>query len=477
MSAARAALEDTQHKATFRYDALGRRVMRVETARNPQGGGYITTEVRLVYDGRFLVEERIGSALRLVARSHYNPDGHPVAYETWAPGATASTPRILITDDQGTVAGVADATGAVVERMIYSPTGLARVQGSPTATGSALVPFAWQGMYREPVSGRLHALRRDYDPLHGRWTSEDPMGMMDGWNRYHGYMGPNGTDPEGTFVPLAIAGAIAWKSIAAYVATQAVVAGVQTGIERGLGANQDMGAGTNFAVNWGLNLATGGMGGGAKTAGMAFAAFAGRNMIQASAMTGLDAGIRGQGWGESFQNNLAGSVLGEVGGRALWGLGRSAVTGNWTPWRQLGHALMPDTAMGVVRSWTGTHCSRSQVPGPTCDRDGRDSRLRRPRVACWGVPGALAASRGRSPCGTRPGTVETLNQRLPGIASARQRAVAASTARAVTTSVSTRPNAIDRPCSARNWARRGSVSGGASRRSSAASWPPSTTAT
>jgi hypothetical protein len=59
---------------------------------------------------------------------------------------------------------------------------------------------------------------RDYDPLHGRWTSEDPMGMMDGWNRYHGYMGPNGTDPEGTVTSWAGAGIGAAAGAVGYAA-------------------------------------------------------------------------------------------------------------------------------------------------------------------------------------------------------------------------------------------------------------------
>ena len=52
-------------------------------------------------------------------------------------------------------------------------------------------------MYRDQFTGLYHTHFREYDPLHGRWLSEDPAGYADGLNLYNAYMGVNGTDPLG----------------------------------------------------------------------------------------------------------------------------------------------------------------------------------------------------------------------------------------------------------------------------------------
>jgi RHS repeat-associated protein len=189
-----------------RYDALGRRVQQVERRRLPGEPTEVKTTRTWVYDGQQMIEE-YNAAGNLAQRISNGPGlNQPIAVETWPAGATVPVVSIIISDEQGSVLGVTDAAGAIREKFTYGVTGLAKRLGEPTKTRSAWVPFGWQGMYKDPASARLHTHYRDYDPLHGRWTSEDPMGMMDGWNLYHGYMGPNGTDPEGTVTSWAGAG-------------------------------------------------------------------------------------------------------------------------------------------------------------------------------------------------------------------------------------------------------------------------------
>ena len=53
-------------------------------------------------------------------------------------------------------------------------------------------------MYKDRFTGLYHTHFREYDPVHGRWLSEDPAGYQDGLNLYAAYMGVNATDPLGT---------------------------------------------------------------------------------------------------------------------------------------------------------------------------------------------------------------------------------------------------------------------------------------
>jgi RHS repeat-associated protein len=169
----------------------------------------------LVYDGLQLIEERQSDDLSLRKRYTYGPSVNQlVAVETTATGAAPFATYLTITDHQGSVLGVTQADGTLVERLAYGTTGLAKLLPTDLSTNaplagtyqSAYVPFAWQGYYKEPITGRLHAHYRDFDPIHGRWMSEDPKGTPDGWNRYAGYQGPNGLDPQGTILPIVVAG-------------------------------------------------------------------------------------------------------------------------------------------------------------------------------------------------------------------------------------------------------------------------------
>jgi hypothetical protein len=71
-------------------------------------------------------------------------------------------------------------------------------------------------MYREPFTNLYYGHNREYDPIHGRWLSEDPTGYVDGLNLYNAYMGVDQMDPNGELIFLGIP--IAAAAIKLYIA-------------------------------------------------------------------------------------------------------------------------------------------------------------------------------------------------------------------------------------------------------------------
>ncbi len=125
-----------------------------------------------------------------------------------------------ILDDRGTLIGVAEGKGPIdnptswvlIEKLYYNSTGLMKSftrrgkngKFKPTLNKfrqniarSKYLPFGWTGMYKDRFTGLYHTHFREYDPIHGRWLSQDPAGYRDGYNLYAAYMGVNGIDPLG----------------------------------------------------------------------------------------------------------------------------------------------------------------------------------------------------------------------------------------------------------------------------------------
>jgi RHS repeat-associated protein len=90
-----------------------------------------------------------------------------------------------------TVATV-DQTGSVLGQFFYEPF------GETTVTGGTVFPFRFTG--RTQVVGDLYNSRlRVYDPLSGRFLSEDPIGFAAGYSNLYKYVG---NDPVGAVDPL-----------------------------------------------------------------------------------------------------------------------------------------------------------------------------------------------------------------------------------------------------------------------------------
>ena len=158
----------------------------------------------LVYDGVSLIEERTLSDGVLQDRYYYEDGLHRLALIQ-----TGATEYVPLIDERGTVMGLTNTTGLVQEKLYYNSTGLMKAfdgldvekhapSGLENIARSEFVPFGWTGMYKDRFTGLYHTHFREYDPVHGRWLSEDPAGYQDGLNLYAAYMGVNATDPLGT---------------------------------------------------------------------------------------------------------------------------------------------------------------------------------------------------------------------------------------------------------------------------------------
>jgi len=101
-------------------------------------------------------------------------------------GATATT-YYPLKDHLGTIHAMADTNGVVVEQYKYTAWGQTTVYDANTnllsqsAIGNR---YLWQGREYSWKSGLYYFRARWYDPITGRWLSNDPIGVSGGWNQY-----------------------------------------------------------------------------------------------------------------------------------------------------------------------------------------------------------------------------------------------------------------------------------------------------
>jgi RHS repeat-associated protein len=107
-------------------------------------------------------------------------------------GSTASKHYYLF-DGLGSVVGLTDATGALVNTYRYDPYGLDLGKTENTAN-----PFQYTGGYLDTQTGLYKLGIRYYDPSLGRFTQPDPTGQ-DAHYTYAGNNPVNATDPTGAF--------------------------------------------------------------------------------------------------------------------------------------------------------------------------------------------------------------------------------------------------------------------------------------
>ena len=210
--------DDAPEKVTYSYDPLGRRVLvkyygDENAPYKNQWRSFIT-----VYNGFLPIEELYvnyqGSIAGVKAKYFYDNAGRLVKAEldTDFDGVLDQT-CLTILDDRGTLIGVANESGELIEKLYYNSTGLMKSY-SPDGTKwkptldkygnqlreSKYLPFGWTGMYKDRFTGLYHTQFREYDPLHERWLTIDPAGYNDGLNLYHAYMGVNGVDVLGLLI-------------------------------------------------------------------------------------------------------------------------------------------------------------------------------------------------------------------------------------------------------------------------------------
>ena len=147
---------------------------------------------RFVYDGPNVVLEL--NASNQVVRAYVNGPGldQPIECMDFING-TPRNRQVFHTDGLGSVSVLTDENGATIQAYAYEAFGKIR-----TRTGADLNRITYTA--REAIGDSLgfyYYRNRDFDPSTGRFTSEDPLGFVDGENRY-GYVVNNPLiDPYG----------------------------------------------------------------------------------------------------------------------------------------------------------------------------------------------------------------------------------------------------------------------------------------
>ncbi len=153
----------TSNKSVFSYDGMGRRTVDAETT------GGTTTITRYLWCAMRICQTRDGSDN--VLRRDLREGEYSIG---------ASQKLVYMPDQLGSVRDVLDATtGNLVQSYDYTPYGaVAR------SSGSTPTDLQYAELMSHPVSGLLMSSTRFYDPVTGRWPSQDPLGEIEGPNPY-----------------------------------------------------------------------------------------------------------------------------------------------------------------------------------------------------------------------------------------------------------------------------------------------------
>jgi RHS repeat-associated protein len=119
------------------------------------------------------------------SRFVHDPSGTLVAENT------ASTSYYYLFDGQGSVIGLVNSSGTLVDTYSYDPYGVVR-----THTGTVANPFGYIAGYTD-TTGLVKFGARYYDPTSGRFTQPDPSGQESNLYAYVGCNPVNAVDPSG----------------------------------------------------------------------------------------------------------------------------------------------------------------------------------------------------------------------------------------------------------------------------------------
>lgn len=144
-------------RTEFTYDAMSRRIRILD--KDDQGDP--VTDKRLLWEGTDITQERDAN-YTVIKR-----------YSTQGLALSDDSTYFYTRDHLGSVRQVTDEDEAVVEHYRYDPYGVQTVSISGGPNGVRLADFRYTGHYHHEVSGLELALYRAYDPVVGRWISED----------------------------------------------------------------------------------------------------------------------------------------------------------------------------------------------------------------------------------------------------------------------------------------------------------------
>jgi len=166
------------------WDTFGRRIYKSSPA-----GTYI-----YVYDGPNVIQELGNSGNLLASYTQGLGTDEPLALYQ---GAGTS---YFHADGLGSVASLTDPTGAVAVGYVYDSFG-----NLTASTGTVTNPFQYTGREFDSETSIYYYRARYYEPISGRFLSEDPAGMIGGINfyRYVSNSPLNDIDPSGLWSPKA----------------------------------------------------------------------------------------------------------------------------------------------------------------------------------------------------------------------------------------------------------------------------------
>jgi RHS repeat-associated protein len=224
---------DGQLVATYSYDALGRRIEKVVT-----NSGSLDGKTDYYLDGLREIEERNAAD---VATQQYVYGASLDEVVVLDRGLDGSPQRLFYYQNAlGSVYALADVAARILEgyqydaygkQTVISPGGSGVVTFGPGDVirlgGASLLgnPFLFTGRRLDAETGLLYYRARLYDPILGRFTSRDPVGVAGGIDLYS-YAGdspPNAIDPYGEWFHVLIGAAIgAAVGVAAQVVSDVV---------------------------------------------------------------------------------------------------------------------------------------------------------------------------------------------------------------------------------------------------------------
>lgn len=169
-------------KSEFAYDGLMRRRVRREYTWS--GSGWLlTNEVRYIYDGRPVLQERDSYNLPLVTYTRGNDLSGSLQEAGGIGGLLARSEMSNLqsphayyhSDGNGNVTALVNSNQIVVARYQYDPYGNVLAISGPLAEANL---YRFSSKEWHPNSGLVYYLYRYYEPSLQRWVNRDPLGDL-----------------------------------------------------------------------------------------------------------------------------------------------------------------------------------------------------------------------------------------------------------------------------------------------------------